>query len=124
MRQKTSGFDKFDVVVSTGSHVLVVHESFKSDDPRPFFVCISTAEVELIIFRSDLKARRNHFLVFTEIAFVGFDFLQVNNVSDLFAGFVCKSKEVIHGQNDPSFTPFLQEFRSLVQWPLSDLAVL
>jgi hypothetical protein len=124
LRQKPSGFDKLDVVVSTGSHVLVVHESFKSDDPRPFFVCISAAEVELIILGSDLKACRNHFLIFTEIAFIGFDFLQVNNVGDLFAGFVRKSEEVIHGQNDPSFAPFFQEFRSLVQWPFSDLAVL
>ena len=124
MGGESSCFDKLNVVVSAWSNILVVHESFKGDDPRPFFIGISSTEIKLLVIRSDLESGWNHFLIFTKVAFVGFHLFDIDNVSDFFAGFVGESEEVIHGENDPTLTPFFEKLWTFVQRALSDFAIL
>lgn len=122
--EKTSCFHEFDIIVSAWANVLVIHQSFKSYDPRPFLVAIAPTKVKLLVFCSHLEARWNHFLAFFQVTFVWSDLFKVNNISDFFAGFISKREEIIDCKNNPSFPPFFQKFGAFIQWALSDLTVL
>lgn len=77
-------FDPVSVVVVAGAHILIIHQSFEGDEPGPFFITILGAEIIHVIGCPDFEARRNHFLILSEVWFVGFELLQIENISDFF----------------------------------------
>ncbi len=122
--RESSWLDKLDVIVSARTNIFVVHKSLKSNYPRPFLIGVPSAKIKFLIVRSDLESSRNHFLDFTNVAFVGFYLFELNHVSELFTGFIGESEQVIHGQDDPTLTPFFEKLGTFVQRALSDFAIL
>lgn len=102
---EASCFNKLNVIVGAGADVFIIHQSFESDDPRPFLVAIFPTEVKLVVLRPDFEAGWNHLFVFSQVAFVGFYFFEVDYIGDLFTRFVCEGEDVVHGQDNPTFTP-------------------
>ena len=124
LRRKSSWFEKLNVIVSAWTNIFVVHKPLKSNNPRPFLIRVSSTKIKFLIIRSDFESSWNHLFVFTKVAFVWFYLFELNNVSDLFAGFVGESEQVIHCQDNPTFTPFFEKLWAFVQRALSDFAIL
>ena len=123
LRFETFGFNPIRVIVVAGSNIFVIHKSFKADQPWPFFITIFGTEIELIISWSDFKSWGNHFLIFSEVWLIGFDLFQIDYIGHILHILVRESVHIIGSQNNPSFTPLLQEFTTLVQWAFTNLVI-
>ena len=114
LRHESSWLNKLNVVISAWTNIFVVHKSLNSDYPWPFFINISSTEIKLLIFGCKFESGRNHFFIFSQVAFEWLELFEVNYIGDLFIGFVGKCEKVVHSENDPALTPFFQELWAFV----------
>lgn len=84
---------------------------------------VPSTEIKLLILRSKFESRGNHLLILSKVAFVGLNLFKIDDVCDFFTGFVGKSEKVVHGKDDPTLAPLFQEFRSFIQWALSNFTI-
>jgi hypothetical protein len=118
------GSDHLGIIVRTLPSILEVHESLEGDEPCPFFIAISGAEVEHILQRSDLKSRGKHILLFAEIALIGLDFPEIDELRKFLEVAVCEDEDIVHGEHHPTFPPLLQKLRTFVDGALTNLVIL
>ena len=116
--------DPLGIVIGTLAGILEIHKPLKGDNPGPLLVAVPGAEVEHFFKGPDLKASRDHVLLFPEIALVGFDLPEVDELSQLFEVPIGKDEDVVHGEDHPPLPPLLQKLGSLVDRPLPYLMVL
>ena len=80
LTHESFGLDPFGIVIRAFSSILEIHQSFERDKPGPFFIAVSSTEVEHVLEGSDLEARRDHVFLFPEVTFIGLDLSQVNEL--------------------------------------------
>lgn len=112
--------DKLLIIVWTFAGILEIHESLNGDKPGPLLIAISGAKVIHFLIGSELKASWDHVFVLPEIALVGFDLSQVDELGHFLEVAIREDEHIVFGEHQPPLPPLLQKFGPFVDWPLSD----
>ena len=107
LAHKTFSSDIILVIVWTFSCILIIHQSLYWDEPSPLLIGITCTEVKHVFLGAELKTSWNHILIFSEIAFICFDFPQIDKFSHFFEITIGEDEDVIPSQYQPSFSPLL-----------------
>lgn len=114
------GFDPLSIVVGTFSSIFKVHESFEGDDPSPLFVAIAGAEVKHIFEGPDFESCGDHVFLLAQVAFIGFDFSEIDILCEFFEIATGEDEDIVHGEDHPAFPPLLEEFGPFIDGSFSD----
>lgn len=107
LTHKTLAFNPLWIIIGTLACILEIHQPLERDNPCPLFIGISSTEIKHILKRSDLKARWNHILFLSEIAFVGLDLSEIDKLCQFFKISIREYEYVVHGKDHPPLPPLL-----------------
>lgn len=113
-----------NAVISRCSFFPKIHNSFHTNNPRPLFWHISSAERKIMIFRINKKATGNEFIYFFELTCDAEYIIEIYSLCYFFALLIFKCKYVIDGDHYPSLAPFFHESWSFVKKALSHFIIL
>ena len=116
-------FNEFQIVICRRSTSFEIYYPFKGNNPRPFFFNIGCTEIESGISSTHFKRGRYHLLGLGNVALVGLESSNIQNICDFFASIIGKANKVVGCEDYPSFPPFFKELWTLKEASFSNFTI-